>query len=272
MWKTHPINSNYQANELGEIKSLTYGNKNKEKILKQSKTNRGYLIVAINGKTTYSHRFIWECFNGIIESGMTIDHINTCRTDNRLENLKKCTKDENNHNEMTLKHLRESSAKYKGKKVLKLDKLTNEILGWYPSLSEAAKQNKTEKRYIRWVCVGKNGYKTCAGYKWKFTNDCYTCKWGKWWITECEGDFCDLENEKVSECFDNDEKIVLWKCKCSTRKYDFLFIPGRSKFDVLTRLTNKKENETVKATIKKIKYAIRHSELWEECGNFGSVY
>lgn len=272
MWKSHPINSNYQANEFGEIKSLNYNGKKQEKVLKQTKNTNGYLIVGINGKATLSHRFVWECFNGIIENGMTIDHINTCKIDNNLENLKKCSKKDNNRNELTLKHIKEAAAKYKGKKVLKIDKKTNEIIGWYPSLSEAARKNNTETKYIRWVCNGKTGYNTCVGYKWKYTNDYYTCKWGKWWITEHENNFYDTENEKTSEYFETDETIILWKCKCSIKKYDFLFIPGRNKADVLTRLKNKKENEHNKETIKRIKYAIRHIELWEKCGNIGSTY
>lgn len=271
MWKSHPINSNYQANENGEIKSLNYKGKQIEKIIKQTKTPSGYLIVSINGKSMHSHRFIWECFNGIIENGMTIDHINTCRSDNRIDNLRKCSYTENNRNELTLNHIRESAAKFKGKKVLKLDKNTNEILGWYPSISEAARKNGiSSKNYIKWVCEGKNGYYTSGGFKWKYTNDCYCCKWGKWWITENENEICDM-NETVSDNFENDNSVILWKCKCSHKKHDFMFLPAKSKLDILTRLQNRKKTETDNNTINKINYAIKHSELWHECGNIGFI-
>lgn len=33
------------------------------------------------------HRFIWQCFNGIIPEGLVIDRINDNRDDNRLQNL-----------------------------------------------------------------------------------------------------------------------------------------------------------------------------------------
>ena len=35
----------------------------------------------------YVHRFIWECYNGLVPVGLEIDHINDNRSDNRLCNL-----------------------------------------------------------------------------------------------------------------------------------------------------------------------------------------
>ena len=46
--------------------------------------------------TYYVHRFIYECFNGIIPDGKEIDHINNIRDDNRLFNLQLITPSENN--------------------------------------------------------------------------------------------------------------------------------------------------------------------------------
>lgn len=37
------------------------------------------------------HRFMWEQFNGEIPKGLTIDHINNDKLDNRLENLRLTT-------------------------------------------------------------------------------------------------------------------------------------------------------------------------------------
>lgn len=49
---------------------------------------RGYIRTKFNGKMTFAHRVIWEMFNGKIEEGMEIDHINGIKTDNRIENLR----------------------------------------------------------------------------------------------------------------------------------------------------------------------------------------
>jgi hypothetical protein len=48
------------------------------------------------------HRLVWETFCGPIHDGYVIDHINTVRTDNRLENLRCVTVKENNNNPNTL--------------------------------------------------------------------------------------------------------------------------------------------------------------------------
>ena len=41
------------------------------------------------------HRFIWECFNGVIPEGKEIDHINNNKEDNQLCNLQLVTHQQN---------------------------------------------------------------------------------------------------------------------------------------------------------------------------------
>lgn len=43
-------------------------------------------------KSYYVHRFIWECYNGLIPEGMEIDCINDIQDDNRLQNLQLVTR------------------------------------------------------------------------------------------------------------------------------------------------------------------------------------
>lgn len=50
---------------------------------------------AKNQKIYYVHRFVWECYNGVIPDGKVIDHINDSRVDNRLCNLQLVTQQEN---------------------------------------------------------------------------------------------------------------------------------------------------------------------------------
>lgn len=82
----------------------------------------GYKIVNV-GKTKLAHRVVWEAFNGEIPQGMEIDHINTDRGDNRLENLRLVTSKGNKNNTITKKRYRESN---KGKISEKLIKVINE--------------------------------------------------------------------------------------------------------------------------------------------------
>ena len=72
-----------------------------------SHTTYGYKVINFNGRTYQASHIIWEAFNGEIPDGMEIDHINTVRNDNRLENLRVVTHKENCNNELTIEHRRE---------------------------------------------------------------------------------------------------------------------------------------------------------------------
>lgn len=61
-------------------------------------TGRGYLRVCVNGRLTQVHRIIWQMVHGEIPEGLKIDHINGIRSDNRLENLRLVSNQENNKN------------------------------------------------------------------------------------------------------------------------------------------------------------------------------
>ena len=79
-------------------------------LCKQSKASGGYCRVRVSGtkiNQVFVHRIIWETFKGEIPEGMQIDHINTIRTDNRLENLRLVTHKANMNNPLTLKKLRQ---------------------------------------------------------------------------------------------------------------------------------------------------------------------
>lgn len=46
----------------------------------------------------FMHRAIWEVHNGAIPIGKEIDHINNDPLDNRIENIRACSRSENNFN------------------------------------------------------------------------------------------------------------------------------------------------------------------------------
>lgn len=62
-------------------------------------TDKGYVLVRLyfDGKATskHLHRILAECFLEKPESCVEVDHINTIRNDNRLENLRWVTKEQN---------------------------------------------------------------------------------------------------------------------------------------------------------------------------------
>lgn len=58
----------------------------------------GYIGIFINGKYFFAHRIIWEMFNQEIPASMVIDHIDGIRNNNRIENLRVCTFQQNHFN------------------------------------------------------------------------------------------------------------------------------------------------------------------------------
>lgn len=73
--------------------------------------NKGYILVGVQKpKETQIrvHRLVYETYIGDIPQGYEIDHINTIKTDNRLENLRCVTRKENANNPLTRKHKSES--------------------------------------------------------------------------------------------------------------------------------------------------------------------
>ena len=84
--------------------------KKKDKLVlcKDSKINSGYIMNGVKGGVQLQHIIVWETFKDTIQDGHEIDHINTIKTDNRLENLRVCTKSENMLNSITRKRCSEA--------------------------------------------------------------------------------------------------------------------------------------------------------------------
>lgn len=94
MIKEHPVYRNYGANKDGDIFKLD----NKKKYLFNPRDGR-YPSISLykDGKSSsmITSRFIFECFNGLLDKCYVIDHINNNKYDNKLSNLQKMTQKEN---------------------------------------------------------------------------------------------------------------------------------------------------------------------------------
>jgi len=86
----------YQVSNLGNVKSLKYGN---EKVLKNYLSCTGYykvsLCVNFKAKSFNTHRLIAKSFIPNPDNKPQINHINGIRNDNRLDNLEWVTSKEN---------------------------------------------------------------------------------------------------------------------------------------------------------------------------------
>lgn len=63
-----------------------------------NKDRDGYIRVRVLGREFRAHRIIWELHNGEIPEGMLIDHIDGDVSNNKIENLRLATRQQNNAN------------------------------------------------------------------------------------------------------------------------------------------------------------------------------
>jgi len=86
-----------------------------------SKCHNGYLRLSIDYKSHQAHRLVWILHNGDIPKGLFIDHINGIRDDNRIDNLRLVTKQENGFNDHKAKGYSWSKVSDKWESYIKVD-------------------------------------------------------------------------------------------------------------------------------------------------------
>ena len=151
----------YQVSNEGRVKSLNYRQTKQEKILKAFGNNHGYLMVALskNGKPIHKlvHRLVAEAFIKNDEGKQEeIDHINGIRDDNRAENLRWCTPEENARNPITLERVKAANrkkAEAMSKKVYVYDTNFNFLSG-FTSTADASRQLECSQGNVVNCCLG----------------------------------------------------------------------------------------------------------------------
>lgn len=105
IWKEVPgYNGRYEVSDLGRVRTVKYpsGRMRESPIIRKQKTKNGYSLVILNGNkaaTTYLvHRLVLSSFTSFQPRHIQCMHLNHIRLDNRLENLKWGTNQDNmNH-------------------------------------------------------------------------------------------------------------------------------------------------------------------------------
>ena len=162
---THPIYEKYAANKYGEIMNVRI-----RKPMLGNLNNNGYLrfciSVAKNKVKNYLiHRFVYECFYGLIESDKCINHINFIRTDNRLKNLEVVTTSENNKKSTINRDYSFLKDNHKNRKRVKvINMLTNEEV-IYNSLYSVNKLLGINAGQVKMICEGLNYCKSATSKK-----------------------------------------------------------------------------------------------------------
>lgn len=104
---------------------------------------KGYMMISVCGQNYRAHRLAWYYMTGEWPD-QQIDHINCVHGDNRWENLRLCTRSQNNHNQPTRKnnrsgvkgvHFKKQAGKWHGQVCLNY---RIHHVGLFDSLEEAA--------------------------------------------------------------------------------------------------------------------------------------
>ena len=155
---THPIYEKYAANKYGEVMNVRI-----KKPMLGNINNSGYLRFCISVskdkvKNYLKHRFVYECFYGIIESDKHINHMNFIKTDNSLKNLEVVTSSENNKKSVINRDYSFLKDNHKNRKIVKsINMLTNEEV-IYNSLYSVNKLLGINAGHVKMICDDKYIY------------------------------------------------------------------------------------------------------------------
>lgn len=161
VYYTHPIYDLYAGSKNGNIINII-----KQIPNKGNKQRNGYSNISVrkhgqSGVKGYLvHRFIYECFNGIIPDGKVIDHINNNKEDNRLCNLQLMTQQQNCNKTAKYRDYTFAANNHKNKKCIKAtNKNTNEV-SYFNSLYAVNQHLGVNAGIVKMVSEGLNNCKS----------------------------------------------------------------------------------------------------------------
>jgi hypothetical protein len=140
-FRQHPVSTNYEASSDGVVRNRRLKNP------VGRDNGMGYLMFTVGKKKYYNHRFVFECFHGLIKDGFVIDHIDSNPKNNSLSNLQAITHSENTKRGGTGKYSK------KARPVKSLNTITNEEKV-FKSIYEAGKYFNICRPSVRYVAEG----------------------------------------------------------------------------------------------------------------------
>lgn len=161
VYNIHPIFDMYAASKDAQLIHIV-----KQVPIKGNKNHNGYMQCMVrkhaqkSQKTYFVHRFVWECFNGLIPEDKVIDHINNNKEDNRLCNLQIMTQQQNNKKSAKDRDYKFVANNHQNKKCVKaLNQNTKEV-SYYNSLYAVQQHLDINAGIVKMAAEGINKCKS----------------------------------------------------------------------------------------------------------------
>ena len=177
VYKVHPVYNLYASDENGNIIHLV-----RQVPSPGQKHKSGYLVCIVrkhgqNGqKNFFVHRFVYECFNGIIPDGKVIDHVNNIKDDNRLCNLQLMSQQENCKKSAKRRDYTFAAKNHQNKKCVKATNSDTNEVSYYNSMYAVNQHLGINAGVVKMVCEKINSCKTGISkidnhyYKFEYVN------------------------------------------------------------------------------------------------------
>ena len=178
VYKVHPVYNLYASDGNGNIIHLV-----KQVPSTGQKHKIGYLFCMVrkhgqNGqKGYYIHRFVYECFNGIIPDGKVVDHVNNIKDDNRLCNLQLMSQQENCKKSAKRRDYTFAAKNHQNKKCVKATNSDTNEVSYYNSMYAVQQHLGINAGIVKMVCEKINSCKTGISkidnhsYKFEYVNE-----------------------------------------------------------------------------------------------------
>lgn len=148
----------YQVSNLGNVRNK----KTKKQLYKDWNRTNDYLFVKLGRKNKkYIHRLVYETFEGFKNNKSIINHKNSNKKDNRLENLEECTY---TYNLIYAYYNRERKLK-----PVKQYSTNGVLLNTYITGKEASQKTGVSGSGICNCC--KKKAKTAGGFIWRYADE-----------------------------------------------------------------------------------------------------
>ena len=172
VYYVHPVYDLYASDENGNVTNII-----KKVPSKSKKHSSGYVYCTVRKyggkqKRCILHRFVWECFNGVMPEGKVIDHINNDKKDNRLCNLQLVTQQQNCKKSAKNRDYTFVGDNHKNRKCVKAINIATKEVSYFYSMYAVQQHLQINAGIVKMVCDGINNVKSGVskkdGHRYKF--------------------------------------------------------------------------------------------------------